>query len=84
MARQLTVKTTKVHRWMQYEVRGLTPKDLDELKSMEYLDAKDKIIEILDDNVDGFGTVLSCVYGIALIQYTEKAILIKTNQMVRR
>lgn len=91
MARQLTVKTTKVHRWMQYEVRGLTPKDLDELKSMDYRDARDKIVEILNDIPDaddtdglGLGTFLSCVKGIQFVSYTRNAILIKTNEIVRR
>ena len=91
MARELKISKNRVHHWLQYEIRGLTPKDLDELKTMDYRDARDKIVEILNEIPDpsdtdglGLGTFLNCVKGIQFVSYTRNAILIKTNEIVRR
>ena len=80
----LTIKRRSVHTWMQYEIRGFTLKELDELKSMEYRDLLDTIVEILDDRNDGFGTVLRCVIGIYHVGFGDDAVLIKANTIVRR
>ena len=46
------------------KISGLTNDELKELKSMEHMESKDKLLEMLDDRCDGQGTVWLCGYGV--------------------
>lgn len=63
----------------QWEVSGFTDRELDELKSMEYRDLTDKMVELLDDQMDGLGTYLTNCIGIHGVQFGGDKVLIKTN-----
>ena len=62
-----------------YEITGFTTSELDELMSMEYRDARDKIIPMLDDRNDGQGTYWAHCVGIYRVQFMPGRVVIKTN-----
>ena len=75
----LTIERRSLGWCMQYEISGFQFRDLDELKSMEYFDLRDKLIEILDSKEDGLGTYLAHCVGIRSIQFSGTKVLLKTN-----
>lgn len=48
----------------EIRISGFKDGELNELKSMEHMEAKEKLIEMLDDRNNGEGTALACGYGI--------------------
>ena len=75
----LKIKCRHLYHWMQYEISGFTPRELDELKSMDIRDATDKVLEMLDDRNDGKGTYLKHCVGIHYVQFGMDSVLIKAN-----
>ena len=45
------------------KITGFGEGELSELKSMEHYEAKDKLLEMLDDRNNGLGTCWMCGYG---------------------
>ena len=45
------------------KITGFNDGELNELKSMEHSEAKDKLLEMLDSRNDGIGTCWNCGYG---------------------
>ena len=45
-------------------IGGFSNAELSELKSMEHMEAKDRLLEILDERNNGTGTVWACGYGV--------------------
>ena len=74
----LKIKKRRIYNWVQWEVTGFTNDELDELKSMDVRDARDKVLEMLDDRNEGKGTYLANCVGIHLMQFAPDAVLIKT------
>ena len=48
----------------EIRISGFKDGELNELKSMEHMEAKEKLIEMLDDRNNGEGNALACGYGI--------------------
>ena len=46
------------------QIGGFGDGELNELKSMEHMEAKTKLLDMLDDRNDGIGSAWCCGYGV--------------------
>lgn len=58
---------------------GFTPKELDELQSMEYGDLKDCVVRLLDERMEGQGTYWLHACWIYSIQFDKDAVVVRTG-----
>ena len=55
------------------KVSGFSENELSELKSMEHMEAKEKLIDMLDSRNQGEGTRLACGYGMYGLWFDNEA-----------
>ena len=61
---KLTINELEKHGGLRtMRIGGFHDDELSELKSMEHIEAKDKLLEMLDSRNDGIGTCWMCGYG---------------------
>lgn len=64
MARLIIEKQPCTNALDTMKIAGFTDAELSELKSMEHYEAKETLLQMLDDRNEGMGTAWSCGYGV--------------------
>lgn len=57
----------------ELKISGFNDGELNELKSMEHGEAKEKLIDMLDNRNNGIGTAWACGYGIYGMWFDNEA-----------
>jgi hypothetical protein len=55
------------------QISGFSDGELNELKSMEHMEAKEKLLDMLDDRNDGIGTQWMCGDGVFGLWFDNEA-----------
>lgn len=71
---KLTVeKVASPTRMNTMKITGFMDGELSELKSMEHYEAREKLLQMLDDRNGNIGTCWKCGYGVHSMWFDEEA-----------